>query len=288
VQHYKLAIAIRCHMWPQLVLDTVRSVFHYSRTYPLVVLSCDANPRIGPSVQEKYPQVRYFVSQGRWGWGSGLYGLLSDTINWLDGMRDIKYDHFLSIDYDTIAIGKDFDGILLRELAKHPSVGLAGSHVPRSANWQHKYSKSRETILKCFNGQAVEWPPPNYTPGESCLGGFMWLTPQCRESMREKGFFQNPFRDIRGKIDLADDPWMALLVRASGYGILDIKKLDHYGHIAWQSPGNWRMYPEQRMRIFNLGSISRGHDKTQELLTRNFFRKLRREKYLLQIRDGDP
>lgn len=289
MQHYKLVVAIRCHLWPKLVLDTVSAVFHHSRTFPLVVLASDANPRIGPVVQEKFPQVRVFTAPGAWKWGSGLYGLLSDTINWLDAQDDFTYDHFLSIDYDTIPIGPDFDGILLRQLAQHPHVGLAGSHVRKSANWESRFRSSERAIKATFNGQMPEvWPPPNYRPGESCLGGFMWLTKGCLADMRRLGFFANPFRDIRGRIDLVDDPWTALLVRSAGWGIFDIKSMRDYGHIAYGTAGNWRAYPARGLRVFNLGSISRGNDKTEELLTRNWFRRLRHEKYLLTVEDGNP
>lgn len=289
MQHFKLVVSIRCHLWPKLVLDTVSAVFHHSRTFPLVVLASDANPRIGPVVQEKFPQVRVFTAPGKWGWGAGLYGLLSDTISWLDGLEDISYEHFLTIDYDTIPIGPDFDGIILRQLAKHPTVGLAGSHIRRSANWESNYRKSEHAIKATFNGHCPDqWPPPNYHPGESCLGGFMWLTKGCLADMRRLGFFRNPFRDIRGRIDLVDDPWTALLVRAAGWGIFDIKSILDYGHISYQSAGNWRQYPARGLRVFNLGHISRPTDKTDELLTRNHFRRIRREKYLLTTEDGRP
>jgi hypothetical protein len=116
----------------------------------------------------------------------------------------------------------------------------------------------------------------------------MLLTRDCLADMRRCGFFLNPFRDIRGRVDLADDPWTALLVRASGWGIFDTKSLLDYGHISWQSPGDWKNYSRRGLKVFNLGNISRGRDKTEELLTRNVFRRLRGEKYLLTMQDGSP
>lgn len=288
VRHYPLVVAIRCHKWPKLVLDAVDAVFHHARTFPLVVLQCDANPAIGPIVQAAYPQVRYYLAPTQWGWGAGLYGLLSDTISWLDAMPDITYDHFVSIDYDTLVIGRDFDGILMRVLGTQPHMGLAGCHAYNSANWEEKYRRSRSAIERTFADARVPFPPPTYKAGESCLGGFMWLTPQCRRRMTEMGLFRNPFRDIRGRIDMADDPWMALLVRAAGFDIYDIRRIDHYGHIFYQNPGDWRTYPQRGLRVFNLGWISRAKDKTEELTTRNFFRRIRGCKHLLTVADGAP
>lgn len=288
MKHYPLVVAIRCHLWSKLVLDCVDAVFHYARTFPLVVLQCDNNPRIGPTVQASYPQVRYHVSSGQWGWGPGLYGLLADTITWLDAMRDIRYDHFLSIDYDTLIINQDFDGVLMRELARHPQMGLAGCHAYSSANWERRYRDSRAAIIRTFDAGGVPYTPGVYNPGESVLGGFMWLTPQCRQRMRELGFFRDPFRDIRGKIDLADDPWMALLVRCAGFDIYNIRRIDNYGHIFYTEPGDWRLHHDRGLKVFNLGHISRAKDKTDELLARNVFRRYRRKKTLLTLEDAAP
>ena len=277
-QHFELVVAVRCHKWPHLVVDTLSSIFNFASSYPLVVIACDHNPKIASVVQAAFPQVRCYVSPHRWNWGAGLYGLLADTINWLDAMSDITYDHFLSIDYDTLILGPAFDRIMLNQLARLPGIGLAGSYTKRSANWRAKYGQSRTAIHQIVDPKLL---PEDYEPGESCLGGFMWLTPECLEVMRARGYFRDPFRDIRGKINLYDDPWTTLLVRAAGFNVWDIKKMTHYAHIAWSSPGDWQNYLRRGLKVFNMAGLSRDKNKMTEINVRNVFRMDRQERLLL-------
>lgn len=275
---HDLAIAIRCHRWPHLVLDTVDAVFHYARTWPLVIIACDNAPTIPRYVQARYPQVLAHVSGQQWGWGPGLYGLMCETIRF--AQQHATFKHFLTIDYDTIPIGTGFDEILLR-IAQMPRIGLAGSHIPNSLNWAAKYQVAAPRIKAMMDGAGVRWPISTYNPGESCLGGMMELTEPCIAEMGRLGFFEAPFRDIRGRIALVDDPWTGLLVRAAGFDIYDTKHVEPaFAHIAHKSAGDWRRYPAQGMKIFNLGSVSRGENKQPEIQARNFFRQIRRTKLL--------
>jgi len=263
-KHFPLVVVLRCHQWPMLVLDTVETVFTYCLSMPLVVLSIDNNPAVRLPTLERFPQVEVFCSQQQWGWGSGLYGLLADTIKWVD--KQYTYDALVSIDYDTYFIARGIDTLLLERYAD-TDIGLAGGYVGDSANWRSRYYKSREEVTKILD------VPNTYTPGESVLGCFMWLTKQGVQGLREHKFLDDPYRDIRGKIDLADDPWLALLVRCAGFGIESCRDL---GYFAWRTSLGYQRFLAKGLRVFHPTKVNRDVPGfAEEIKCRNYFRRLR-------------
>jgi len=285
--HHKLAVTIRCHLWPGLVLDTLSAIFRNSTTTPLVGIASDHNQSLAAAVQKRFPQVKCYVSAENWKWGAGLYGLMSETILFLDSLKDVTYEHFLTIDYDTLPIGRGWDEVLLNAIEKNPAHGLFGSHIYASPNWAARYWEAESVIRDIFASRGLKAPPKSYIPGESCLGGMMALSRVCLNRMRDLRLFDAPFRDIRGRTKLVDDPWTALLVRATGCEIFDLKSFRDYCFISYQSAGEWRSYVRRGLKIFNLGELSRG-DKTGEIVCRNHFRAIRRERRLLTLADAAP
>lgn len=265
LKHYPLVVVLRCHQWPRLILDTVETVFAFCTTMPLVVLSIDNRPQVREHVLCSYPQVDVYCSTIHWGWGPGLYGLLADTIKWLD--TKYTYDALVSIDYDTYFIAPDVDKILLKRYEGNTQVGLVGGYISNSANWAERFHNSRPQIEKILR------IPPEYIPGESVLGCFMWLTAAGLDGLRMKGFLDDPFRDIRGSIDLADDPWLALLIRAAGLGVEGCRDV---GHFAWRLATGYRRFLGEGKRVFHPTKVNRDCvGWYSELNCRNYFRKLR-------------
>jgi len=43
---------------------------------------------------------------------------MSETILFLDSLKDVTYEHFLTIDYDTLPIGRGWDEVLLNAIEK--------------------------------------------------------------------------------------------------------------------------------------------------------------------------
>lgn len=265
MRHYPLVVVLRCHQWPRLILDTVETVFEFCTTMPLVVLSIDNRPQVREDVLRNFPQLDVYCSTRSWGWGPGLYGLLADTIKWLD--TKYTYDALVSIDYDTYFIAPGVDRVLLDRYKNSTTVGLVGGHVPKSANWSDRFQRSRKEIEKIL---AI---PKEYIPGESVLGCFMWLTGIGLQRLRENGFLDDPYRDICGKIDLADDPWLALLIRACGLGIEGCRDV---GHFAWRLAVGYRGFLKEGMKVFHPTKVNRDKSGWKlELDCRNYFRSLR-------------
>ena len=265
MRHYPLVVVLRCHQWPALVLDTVETIFHFCKSMPLVVLSIDNKPKVREAVLRHYPQVEVYCSSYTWGWGPGLYGLLADTITYLD--TKYTYDALVSIDYDTYFIDYGVDKKLLDRYKDNDKVGLVGGHVPSSANWSSRYQASRGEINKILS------VPKEYIPGESCLGCFMWLTRVGLDGLRSKGFLNDPYRDIKGRIDMADDPWLALLIRCAGLSIEGCRDLGYFG---WRLAVGYKNFVREKKGVFHPTKVNRDVQGWKlELECRNYFRALR-------------
>lgn len=284
-KHYKLAIAIRCHAYPLFVLDTVDALFHYADTSPLVVLSIDNSYRnddrqqkaIVDVVQKVYPQVRCYCSSQNWGWGPGLYGLLCDTVHWLDSMKDVSYDHFLTIDYDTLFIGRGPDAKMVAMADGYKNVGLIGRYIHGKTHWRTVFNKHRAEIIDMLGGV-----PPTYEVGESVHGCSMFLTKIGLKKMHELGLFSDPFRNVKQHVPMADDPWTALMIRKTG---LDIKGLNSGFSLSWQQASDYETYIREGYCMMHPAKVYNNNRRVEiELRCRNFFRKHRGKK-LLSLKD---
>ena len=280
-KHYKLVIAIRCHDFPLFVLDTVAALFHYASTAPLVVLSIDnarnrdnrKQKEVAKVICKSYPQVRCYLSPQHWGWGPGLYGLLCDTIHWLDKMPDITYDHFLTIDYDTLFIGEGPDSTMLRMAESYKNVGLIGRYIHGKTHWRGVFNRNKDKIEKLL-GEI----PPTYVVGESVHGCSMLLTKAGLAAMKSLGLLSNPFRIVKKHIPMADDPWTALMIRKTG---LDIKGLGGKFSLNWQQASDYENYIREGYRMMHPAKVYNNNRVVQiELRCRNFFRKHRDTKLI--------
>ena len=278
----RLAVSIRCHRYPYLVLDTLDALLHYTPySSPTVILSVDGqNKRLSKLARNKYPQILTHTAKTKWKWGPGLYGLLCDTVKTLDHHK-VKYDHFLTIDYDTLFISQGLDVACLRMAAEDESVGIIGAYTNNSRKWQHHYKKDKNKVRKLLAsnraGRNVDEMLKNYIPGENVLGAYMWLTRSGMNAMRAHGFFDAPYRDIRKRLSLVDDVWLTLLVKCCGLQVVNVRK---HAHIVWKAAFGYRDYLRHNFKAFHPAKVNQSGDVAQEIECRNYFREIRGRKQL--------
>lgn len=280
-RHAKLCICVRCHDYPDFVLDEVDSIFHYSTTAPHVILAIDRGSRGDPAKQNQiaeyvkmhYPQVGVYKSGYQWGWGAGMYGLLCDALEWAD--QHYSFDHFLSLDYDALFIGDGADAQTIED-AQKPGIGLVGTVTPIGKTWKQMFDRRWAQIMGMTGGRQPEagWE-------RHCVyGAVMCLTRPCIEGMRQLGYLLGQFRDTRKSLAISDDPWLTFLVKTAGY---EIKNNKGYCYNVWKHPEDYRLTTHRRpeLKIWHPAKMAPGGRKTDErmeLLCRNYFRRKRGKK----------
>lgn len=284
-RHAPLCICVRCHDYPEFVLDEVDSIFHYSTTEPHVMLAIDRSSHNDPKKQNQiaeyvtahYPQVGVYKANQQWGWGAGMYGLLCNAIDWAE--KNYDYTHFLSLDYDALFIGEGADASLLED-ANGNGVGLVGTVTPIGKTWKQMFDRKWEKIMAMTGGRQ----PPERWYKHCVYGAVMCLTRPCMYELRRLGYLDGNFRDIRRALAISDDPWLTFLVATAGYLIRDNKQ---YCYNVWRHPEDYRLTTHRRpeLKIWHPAKMApggRATDKRMEILCRNYFRRKRGKKGLTQ------
>lgn len=279
----RILVAIRAHKFPEFVLDAVDAVFRYSTTYPHVIVAIDRGHNddasdqkaIGSLVQKHYPQVGVYCAMRRWGWGAGLYGLLSATVKW--AQLNYDFDHFLSLDYDALFIREGADAALVTNAEKE-NVGLVGTVTTMGKVWARMFKRKWDQVMTITGGRE----PPAGWEKRAVYGSVMLITKPCLAAMNEAGFFDPPFSDTVDSVKISDDPWLTFLVRLLGFEIADNKR---YCYNVWKHPEPPEVIVPQNpeLRIFHPAKLAPGgrtYDRTPELRCRNHFRQLRNRKPL--------
>jgi len=283
-RHTKLCICIRCHKYPEFVLDEVDSVFHYSTTAPHVMLAIDrdinndsaAQDAVASLVKKHYPQVHVYKATQTWGWGAGMYGLLCEAID--DAQKHLSFDHFLSLDYDALFIGEGADADLIRD-AEEENVGLVGTVTPIGKTWGQIFTRKWNEILSMTDGKrpaAENW-------AKRCVyGAVMCLSAKALKTLREIGYFEAPFRDTRKTLRISDDPWLTFLVLTAGLKVKDNKP---YCYNVWKHPEDYRLKVHRNpgLKLWHPAKMGPGGRPTNhdaETLCRNFFRRRRNKRSL--------
>lgn len=277
-RHARLVICVRCHQYPEFVLDEVDSILHYSVTSPHIMLGVDRGPHNDPAQQHEiadvvtkaYPQVGVFKADRQWGWGAGMYGLLCDSIKWAE--QHYAYDHFLSIDYDALFIRKGADAALLKS-AEEPNAGLVGTHNMLGKTWAKLFKNHWLRIMEMTHNKR---PPGNWE--KDCVyGAVMLLTRPCLLEMTKRGYFDDPFRSVKDNVKISDDPWTVFLVRLAGFRVIDNRR---YCYNVWKSPEDYKVLVPKRpeLKIFHPIKMNAGGRPTNyaaEAKNRNYFRRQR-------------
>ena len=265
---WDLLICLRCDKNLSLIADTVDSVLAFTdRRTTKVMCAVDGNPRLVSQLANVVPGAIYATPR-RHGWGAGLYGLLAESIAW--SKVRWKYNHFLSIDYDTLFVGSKGDKIdeLLLNQITNPRVGLLGQYNPQNVHWAAVYKAERARIIAVF-GQ----PPKKYIPGEGIQGGCMLLTATLIEQMLKRGMLAFPFADAKRVTSIADDHLITLFCRMCG---LKIEQLSPEFHVRWKLDCDPRTLQKKGVKVFHPTKIRPNNtDSRVELDVRNFFRDQR-------------
>lgn len=264
---YDLLICVRCHAFPTLILDTINS-FEWScnQKHVKVVVAVDCAPKISNALKKHLGQDRVYASTVRWGWGAGLYGLLVESIESFS--KRFKFSHFLSIDYDTLAIRKGFDHALLSRITSD-RVGMAGVHSFDNLVWYTRFMKEKSKIEKIF-GRV----PDSFTPGEGVQGGCMLITQSGIEALRSKGMFNSPFSCAKKFTSIADDHLLPMFIRMCRLDIQCVRGIMY---------GRWKMDRDPRgleSEYFAFHPTKLKPGKTNEEVerqVRNYFRRQRKQ-----------
>lgn len=283
LRYSRLLIALRVHAYPEYVLDTVDSIFHYSTTAPIVTLAIDRGPNNDTNLQDQiealvtkhYPQVGVYRAKQQWGWGAGMYGLLCCALEW--ARKNYDFEHFLSLDYDAPFVRAGADQALL-DSASEPKAGLVGTKNVIGKTWAQLFKSKWPEIMEMTGGKQ----PPKGWEKDCVYGAVMLLTKPCVERMLELGYMDGAFRNTKHTIRISDDPWTVFLVRLAGFRVIDNHR---YCYNVWQYPeGIGKMLKSNpELRIFHPVKMQAGGRPTKknvETANRNWLRKRRGKKPL--------
>lgn len=282
-RHSRICIGIRAHAYPEFVLDEIDSVFYYSRLDPHVIVAIDRGhnndtnnqKQIASLVQKHFPQVGVYCAIRRWGWGAGMYGLLSASIKW--AQLNYKFDHFLSLDYDALFIREGADEALVADADKE-GVGLVGRMTTMGKTWLKMFEKKWQHIMTITHGKK----PPDGWEQTAVYGAVMLITKRCLKAMNDAGCFDPPFSDTVDSIKISDDPWLTFLVRMLGFQVVNNER---YCYNVWKSPQPPEVVVPQNpeLRIWHPAKLKPGgrtYEREPERRCRNYFRQARNRKPL--------
>lgn len=265
---HKIAIVIRCHAHPELVLDTVDALFHYCTTNPLIVLSVDRNLSIGPVVRKAYPQVVVYDSPVKCNWGAGLYYLFAETVKFLE--KRYEFEHVMSLDYDCVPLKEGCDKVLLDQIDL--GVGLLG----KSDSLDHWH----KIIEKCRSSLHQNWKikTAKGSFNRSVLGALMLMTRECLENYKAYGMLDLPYHRIKDWVPCVDDIFIAAVTQLLGFKVKDVGDL---GYLRWGRPTisvkeahhKKNMYWFHPIKQFGgIRTKSGSVDRAAELEARNYLR----------------
>ena len=261
-----LLICIRCHAFPTLILDTYDSVkWSCDDGTTEVVCAIDENVKLEKRLSTLIGKDKVYCSKRKHGWGVGLYSLLLESIEYFE--KRINFSHFLSIDYDTLFIGKNADHRLL-SLINDQFIGLIGNHSFVNLHWLHRFEAEKESLVDTFGVI-----PRSYNPGEGVQGGCMLLTCNLIQVMKQRGHFQPPFTEVKKHITIADDHLLPLFTRMCGMDIIDSSSVTD---CRWNASRDPRGVEKTRICVFHPIKLKPGNEESKtEKEIRNYFRGLR-------------
>jgi hypothetical protein len=158
-----------------------------------------------------------------------MYVMLCDTIQWAS--RHLKFEHFLSLDYDALFIKEGADERHLVD-ARKQGVGLVASNNGPSRHWSHIFKQRWARIKQMTVGKEPD--EKLWRPGASVLGSIMLLTGPAIAAMRKLGYLAGNYRDTRGSLKISDDAWVRFLVALAGFSTTSNRS---YVYNVWSNPG---------------------------------------------------
>ena len=268
MKYRDLLVCLRCHDYTDLVLDTVdaaRTMLD-PKTSVFVCAVDRNNQNLGHILSGVLGQDHVYVSQRRWGWGAGLYGLSAESILYF--RQRFRFSHFMSIDYDTLFIKPGVDHVFLNQI-QSSQIGLVGRHLLSHVHWAQIFQKERDAISARLGGI-----PRSYSPGEGVQGGFFMLTASALSKFDQRKFFSPPWNDPGRFTTIADDHLFPLLVRSVGLDIASVPK-DLFS-IQWRLSTDPVRFDKMSILAFHPTKRQSGKaGRATELHIRNYYRQCR-------------
>jgi len=206
-------VCIRCHRDVALVRDACESwLWSTESKGTLVFCAVDGNPALAAKlIQNGIPT---YCSPRQHGWGTGLFELQMESVAWLH--QHYGWVHTLSVDYDTLAIGRGADAALLGHVTSD-GIGLVGKYRV-NANWARLFGQDRARLSRVLGPT-----PPTYVPGEGLHGSCTLLTVSLLERLSESGLLQSG-RQARRWTGLPDDHLLPLVCKSLGLSMVCLGK----------------------------------------------------------------
>jgi len=236
-----------------------------------------AQSKVAAVVKKAYPQVSIFKARQQFGWGAGMYGLLCDTIKW--ARQNLRFKHFLTLDYDALFIGEGPDARMLQDAAI-PNTGLIASNNGPSKHWSATFRRKKIKVEAITGGRTPD--PALWKPGDSVLGSIMLLTGPCLTAMEKQGLFEGAYRNVRKTANISDDAWLRFLVGLAGFKTINNRS---YAYNYWSKPANYETVLKEKPDYLlwhptKMASGGRPINEVVERACRNWFRKRRGKKPL--------
>lgn len=261
----ELIIGIRCHKDPTMVLDTYDAAKYYTDSKSTKVMCCvDGNKSLAKRLQKC--KVPVYASKVNYGWGAGLFTLLMESIEW--STARFGPHHFMTIDYDTLFMGKGADTAFLNKV-DGTDVGLIGCYRSRTAPWAQTYKREKKKLAKM-----IRPAPDTYTPGEGVQGGCFMLTQSFIQLLRANGFMREPRKSAKSYTSIADDHFITFVCRCLG---LDIANISKGIRCSWKASCDPRG-KEGKIKVFHPIKMAHAHgnyNRSTEIEVRNYFREKR-------------
>ncbi len=265
MKSYDLLICIRCHNYFESVKDTADSV--YWGTNPettKLVFAVDkvVMPFIDAMLKTYGRDV--FVGSRKWGWGVGLFGLMCESINHFGKIFPFK--HFMTIDYDTLFLGKNVDYRILDRITDD-KIGVLG--CPRDGKRWDKMLNMQKGGLANLIGTISK---ANLT-NQSLQGGAMVVTNSLLHDFAKTGVLTN-YPGITSVTQLADDYLLPFIARVHGFSIVSIRDFAFC---------SWKMYKtpigmeKKGILLTHPVKPSKGDRQREERKIRSYFKALRQK-----------
>ena len=181
------------------IVDTIRSLMHYSRYSYKIILSDDSQKNIGDEIQVIYPDIDVLKTGKNMGSMCGLYISLANAYNY--ALQKFDFRLLLKIDTDALIIGNEFEKEAFRLFDENPMMGIAGQYPLDYYNnpWDIKFPKDR-ILNGTTSWKFIKRPIGNYflrklyrkaikngyNAGESVFGGAYFMNRALLEKLNEE------------------------------------------------------------------------------------------------------
>lgn len=261
-----MLICIRCHDFLPSVRDTAESVLHYTdpKTTKLVFAADRVNNEFISNLVSIYKQDVY-VSYRKWRWGAGLFGLLMNSIMHFTSLYN--FNHFLTIDYDTLFINSGADKDIL-DLITSEKIGLLGVKM-KSQKWDRIFTSQRRALQPLIGSI-----PPSFQCPYGLQGGAMVLTNALLRHFYSASIFDKA-TSIATASSVADDHLLPAIVKLYGFQVVSI---GDFAKCSWKLHKNPRGWEKQGIKIIHpVKSTVKGNNRDNfEWELRKYFKKLRK------------